>query len=212
MDKAYLIVRTEAPHAAFAKFCARNRHVGRLVAARAAHEVRALEPGSTPLHTWISLFPSRDAAQAAWTATDKALISSPKPPLALVAGAVPDEGYPDDFIPTRRNVDAGAWQPPTLMLIEGSAQDQPAMDKYRDIILPMMKQRGSYYIAFELGGGVKVLSGSWSEAIFAISRWPTEDAARGFWLDSVYQNRAVPLRLGHSKFGVVILEGERDDG
>lgn len=212
MTKAYLIIRSAAPHSAFARFAAGARGHGRLVAARAAHEVKALEPGSTPLHTWISLFPSRDAAQAAWTAMDKALLSSPKPPLVLIAGAVPDEGFPDDLIPTKRNVDAGAWQPPTLMLIEGSAQDQDAMNKYRDIILPMMKDRGSYYTAFELGGGVKVLSGAWSEAIFAISRWPTEDAARGFWFADVYQRRAIPLRLGHSRFGVVILEGERDDG
>lgn len=111
----------------------------------------------------------------------------------------------------RKNISAGPSQPPTLMLIEGSASDQDKMDKYRDIILPMMKERGAYYICFQIGGDVEVLNGEWSEAIFAISRWPTLHQCRDFWLSTQYQKDAIPLRLDIGSFQVVTLEGERDD-
>lgn len=211
-EKAYLIIRSSASSRAFWDFCKKVQHVeGRLVAAQPVHKVTAFEPGSVPAHTWIGLFDSRIAAKNAWAAMEKDSISVPGVPLVLVAGAVPEAGFEDDFVPTKANVDAGSAQPPTLMVIEGSAEDQDAMDKYRDIILPMMKQLKAYYIVFELGGSIEVLSGSWDEAIFAISRWPSADAARRFWLDETYQNKAIPLRLGHSAFQVMTLQGEADD-
>ena len=212
-DPTYLIIRSRAPHIRFHRFCQTNsNHGGRLIAARPLHEIEALEPGSVPLHTWIGLFPSMEAAKAAWAAMDTSALQQPVPPLVLAAKAVPEGGYDDDIIPTHLNVDPGPSQPPTLMLIEGSASDQAAMDQYRDIIMPMLKERGGYYIIYELGGDVAVLSGDWDEAIFAISRWPTPHAARDFWLADLYQDTAIPLRLNVSAFQVVTLTGERDDG
>ena len=142
------------------------------------------------------------------------LLEEPEAPLVLAAKAAPDEGFPAemDFVPTRQNVDPGPSQPPTLMVIEGSTSDQGEMDKYRDIILPMMKERGAYYVCFQIGGDVEVLSGDWSEAIFAISRWPDVHNARDFWLSARYQNDAIPLRINIGSFQVVTLEGERDHG
>ena len=212
-DPAYLIIRTAAPHIRFQRFCAANRqHGGILVAARAIHEIETLEPGSIPLHTWIALFPSMDSAKAAWTRMDTSMLAAPAPPLALAARAVPDGGFEDDVIPTRTNVTPGPDQPPTLMLIEGTATDETAMDLYRGVILPMLKARGAYYVLFELGGDIAVLSGDWDDAVFLISRWPSAHAARDFWLADRYQDTAIPLRLGASAFQVVTLEGERDDG
>ncbi len=214
-DPTYLIVRTTAPAAAFKRFLAANNACGGVIsAASLMHEIVALEPGSQPLHTWIALFPSMEEAKRAWA--DRIVagdLEKPCPPLALAARAVPAEGFPStmDFVPTRRNTDPGPTQPPTLLLIEGSASDQGRMDKYRDIILPMMKAHRSYYIVFELGGNVEVLSGDWSEAIFAISRWPTREAALGFWHDPTYQDEAIPLRLDIGKFSVLMMTGECDD-
>ncbi len=212
MEKAYLIVRSTAPASAFWDFCKHAETKGpHLVASQPVHKVSALEPGSVPMHTWIGLFESRAKAKEFWSELDTTPISLPEAPLAMIAGAVPEAGFDDDFIPTKANVDAGTAQPPTLMIIEGSAEDQDAMDQYRDIILPMMKKLKAYYIVFELGGSIEVLSGDWDEAIFAISRWPTVDAATRFWLDETYQKTAIPLRLGHSAFQVVTLQGKPDD-
>ena len=78
------------------------------------------------------------------------------------------------------------------------------------IILPMMFERRAYYTVFELGGDVEVLSGSWDEAIFAISRWPSRSAARDFWLSERYQTEAIPLRLDVGRFAVALVAEHRD--
>lgn len=211
-DPAYLIIRTSAPAVNFQRFCAVNTgHGGRLVAARTIHDIEALEPGSVPLHTWIGLFRSMEEARTAWSEMDKGDLARPEVPLAIMARAMPAGGVEDDAVPTHVNVKPGPAQPPTLMLIEGSADDQDAMERYRDVILPMLKERGAYYILFELGGDVEVLSGAWNEDIFAISRWPDAHLARDFWLSPLYQETAIPIRLDVGRFQVVTLEGERDD-
>jgi uncharacterized protein (DUF1330 family) len=167
------------------------------------------------MHVWIARFPAMAAAKTAWTdVLDTSDLSAPGPPLVLAARAVPDAGFPPEmsFVPTRANVDPGPGGPPTLMLIEGTARDQARMDRYRDIILPMMRALKSYYIVFELGGAVEVLSGDWNEAIFAISRWPDRAAALAFWNAPKYQETAIPLRLDIGRFSVLTLTGEADNG
>lgn len=56
------------------------------------------------------------------------------------------------------------------MLIGGTGTNEARMDAYRDVILPMIAERGGFYPLFELGGAVPVLAGVWSEGILAISR------------------------------------------
>ena len=85
------------------------------------------------------------------------------------------------------------------------------MDSYRDILLPLMFDNMGYYTVFELGGDVKVLSGAWDEAIFAISRWPDRAAARRTWFADIYQEQAIPLRLDIGRFEVVMIGGECDE-
>ena len=215
-EPTYLIVRTAAPAIRFERFCAKNaRRGGRVVAAQRIDTIAALEPGSAPMHVWIARFPSMMAAKAAWAEVlDASDLQEPGPPLVLAARAVPDAGFPPEmsFVPTRANVDPGPGGAPTLLLIEGTASDPARMDRYRDIILPMMRDLKAYYIAFELGGAVEVLSGSWNEAIFAISRWPSREAALRFWNAPRYQEEAIPLRLDIGRFSVLMLAGEADHG
>lgn len=215
-DPTYLIVRSKAPAVRFERFCRANENCGGVLAAAARLDtIAALEPGSLPLHIWISRFASMEAARRAWTdRIDATELAKPEPPLVVAARAVPDEGFPPAmaFVPTRMNTAPDPAQPPTLLLIEGTASDQDRMDKYRDIILPMMKERRGYYLVFELGGNVEVLSGDWSEAIFAVSRWPTRQAALDFWHAQVYQETAIPLRLDVGRFSVLMMTGEPDNG
>jgi uncharacterized protein (DUF1330 family) len=122
---------------------------------------------------------------------------------------LPWEGWPGHFVPTIATVDVpDAAAPRCFMVIEGTGTDQERMDRYRDMILPMMRERGAYYVAFELGGDVEVLAGQWSKGIFAISRWPSRDLAEDFWFSERYQNEAVPIRTGVGRFDVQIIEGQ----
>jgi uncharacterized protein (DUF1330 family) len=130
-------------------------------------------------------------------------------PKVLKVNGLPANGLPDlPDIPTVASVP----RPPqglrnALMVIQGSASNQTQMDKYRDVILPMMKERGSYYEAFALAEGeVVALSGSWREQIFAISRWPTRASAEDFWYAERYQTTGIPLRIGAGKFTVHVVD------
>ncbi|MEM1411931.1 MAG: DUF1330 domain-containing protein [Pseudomonadota bacterium] len=202
---ALLIIRCAAPDVRFRAFVDKALDGAGLIGSARLHEVEALEPGTVPAHSLVLEFPSREAARDAWATLPLSLIERPSAPLALLVSKVPETGFDDPSIPTRANVTPGEDAGPMLMLIEGSASDQDVMNVYRDIILPMMFERHAYYIAFELGGDVEVLSGTWDEAIFAISRWPSRAAARSFWLSDRYQNDAIPLRLDIGKFSVALM-------
>lgn len=210
-----LVIKAFCPHAAFTRFVAElpglGAHAGTPLLTAPLHAVSALEPGSVPAHLAVLEYVDADARDAAWAAIEPlaraaGLYEGPAPIVLAMAG-IPPEGL-GDLIPTAANVPVSpAFQPPTYLLIEGSATDQQRMDQYRDIILPMMRERSSYYVAFELGGNVKVLSGTWSEAIFAISWWPSMGHALDFWLARRYQHDAIPLRLDIGRFDVLAATG-----
>lgn len=207
-DRVYLIIRVRASYIKFQEFCTTNRNSGStLVAACPIHEIEVLEPGTTPLHTWIGLYSTHNAAIAAWNAMDKTML---QPGTALVL-AVPAFNASDDRLPSRGNSAVNPRQPPALMLIEGTVQDQEAITRYTDIIMPMLREREAYYLAYTPGHNVTVLSGAWADEFIAISRWPAPHAAYDFWLSNRYQRDAIPLRSGNSSFQVVTFRGERDD-
>lgn len=210
-----LVIKAFCPHAAFVRFVAElpglGAHAGTPLLIAPLHQVSALEPGSVPAHLAVLEFADADARDAAWHAIQPmaraAGLFDGRTPIVLAMAGIPPEGL-GDLIPTAANVPVSpALQPPAYLLIEGSATDQQRMDRYRDIILPMMRERSSYYLAFELGGNVKVLSGSWSEAIFAISWWPSMGHALDFWLARRYQDDAIPLRLDIGRFDVLAATG-----
>lgn len=203
--RAFLVIRSRAPDIRFRGFCTAMAGSGTVMGAARLHEVEALEPGSVPAHTLVLGCADREAARKAYAELPLDMLADPAAPLILLTSAVPPEGFDDPAIPTRANVEPAADDDPVLMLIEGSASDQDRMDIYRGIILPMMFERHSYYTAFELGGDVEILSGAWEEAIFAISRWPSRDAARDFWLSERYQSEGIPLRLDIGRFEVVLV-------
>ncbi len=132
----------------------------------------------------------------------------------LQVNGLPAHGLPEMMaIPTVASVARCPPQPRNaLMLIRGSAFDQQRLDKYRDVILPMLKERGGYYEVFALTPGeVTALLGEWRDMIFAISRWPTRAAAEDFWYCDRYQKTAIPLRLnGAGRFTVNLLDAAVD--
>jgi uncharacterized protein (DUF1330 family) len=179
---------------------------------RRMHEVQALEPGTRPSHLWAATFPSAAARDCAWAALAKgdatAFLEGEDAAQVLGLAAVPREGFPGTEIPTPASVTPPASPGPrAYMLIEGTPIDQARVDRYRDLILPMISGRGAYYTVFELGAAVSVLAGQWSEFIFAVSRWPDMAAAHDFWLSDRYQSLAIPTRTGAGRFSVMLAPG-----
>lgn len=210
-----LVIKAFCPYAAFTRFAADlaglGAQAGTPLLIVPIHAVSALEPGSVPAHLAVLEYADADARDAGWQAilplARAAGLFEGRAPIVLAMEGIPPEGL-GDLIPTAANVPVSpVFQPPAYLLIEGSATDQQRMDQYRDIILPMMRERSAYYVAFELGGSVKVLSGEWSEAIFAISWWPSMGHALDFWLARRYQQDAIPLRLDIGHFDVLAATG-----
>lgn len=174
-----------------------------------ADAVKPLEEGTTHTGLCILRFAFADDLDAFWASDAARALADADPDLvALACIGLPWEGWPGNFVPTIATVDVPASDGPrTFMVIEGTGTDQERMDKYRDNILPMMRERGAYYIAFELGGNVRVLKGAWNEGIFAISRWPSRALAEDFWYCDKYQKECIPIRTGVGRFDVQIVEG-----
>jgi uncharacterized protein (DUF1330 family) len=175
--------------------------------------VACLEPGSVSagllLMKWRDPTVAMDAVRRTLLPKLARALPSGQQPLVLAVEGLPEQGLPDMLdIPTAASVPA----PPSprgnfLLVIRGTAWDQAKLDKYRDVILPMHKERGGYYEVFAVNPGqVEALSGQWNDKIFAISRWPTRAAAEDFWFSERYQTHAIPIRLGAGRFTVHMLE------
>ncbi len=201
----YLIVKLRGGGTpdAWAAACTAAR--GEAVVCAGDPQVEPLEPGTTHTSLLIARFAFETDLDAAWA------VIAPEVPAAaqaLAAPGLPYEGWPGHAVPTIATVTVPAGDTPrAYMLIEGTGTDEGRMDAYRDVILPMIRERGGYYTLFELGGSVRVLAGQWSEAILAISRWPTTAAARDFWFSERYQTVAIPIRTGFGHFEVQLAEG-----
>lgn len=209
----YLIIKTSVSNAKFQEFCKTN---GALCSSAAAishtHETTSLEPGSVPTNILISRFEDHINATEAWSACDKSALMTTKDTVAILSPAVPDEGFPAelDFLPTHANTTATETNSPTLMLIEGSVWDEKPINAYRDIIMPMLKERNAFYLVYTLADDIEVLHGEWNEGFLALSRWLTPAMAYDFWLSDTYQNTAIPTRIDAGKFSVLLFQGEQD--
>lgn len=211
---AFLVVELSSEHAnqvgVLAEAAAAvDAHGGRVFAYGPSGCVACLEPGTVASGLLIARFDDRAKAVAVGRdvvlpALVRALPSS-SVPLVLIADSLPDAGLPDlPGIPTAASV----AKPPAdarcyFLLIRGRAWDQARLDAYRDVILPMHFERGGYYESFAIAPGqVEALSGEWTDAIFAISRWPDRSRAEDFWFSDRYQTQAIPLRIGAGRFTV----------
>ena len=214
----FLYVQLPAPGAAAAALGAVvaeiERSAGEVLACGDAASVETLEAGTPAAAVLVARWGGREAFAAAWAgavgSAVAGLTAGVGGALALAAEGLPPEGLPDQpDVPTVASVPiATLGTPPTYMAIQGTATDADRIVAYRDILLPMMKERGALYVVFCIGGsGVRVLHGSWDEQIFAISRWPTHAAAHDFWYSERYQAVAIPLRTGIGAFHVHLLRG-----
>lgn len=207
MDPSFLTLKTGANAKQWAELAETMRGV--VLASGERSAVKPLEEGSAHSGLVIIRFAFADDLEAFWASDAAESLAVADPILiALACAGLPYEGWPGNFVPTIATVDVPeSTSPRTFMVIEGTGTDQTRMDAYRDQILPMMRDRGAYYVAFELGGNVRVLAGKWDEGIFAISRWADKSLAEDFWYSDHYQHHCIPLRTDVGRFDVQIIEG-----
>lgn len=192
-------------------------HGGRLLAAVPASGVECLEKGTPEAGMLLAQFDTLADIRKLWESEAHAraleLLSGAEGALAIGATGLPFIGMPDALeIPTIASVTPPEGRGPVhYMLIQGTGTDQTRMDRYRDIILPMIKEQGAYYTLFEIGGNVDFLLGGSDYEIFAISRWPDHAAGHAFWDSDRYQNEAIPTRTGAGEFWVHFFEGKPAD-
>lgn len=186
---------------------------GEVLAFAPAGRVACLEPGSVASGMLLARFRMQlgelQRASAGLIARLRSSLPAHTPPQVLAVNGLPEQGLPDMMdIPTAASVPVPPKSPRNaLMIIRGSVSNQERIDGYRDVILPMLKERGGYYEVFALQPGeVLPLAGEWTEQIFAVSRWPQADNAHDFWFAERYQRVAIPKRIGFGRFSVHLLE------
>jgi len=175
--------------------------------------VASLEPGTTAAGIVLARWSDSAVARRVATTMLVPLLRERLPagaiPTVLLVESLPETGLPDLLdVPTRASVPVPPTSPRNVFLIvRGRAWDAGRLDQYRDVILPMHKERGGLYEAFATTPAqVEALSGVWTEEIFAVSRWPSRAAAEDFWFCDRYQTQAIPLRLGAGRFSVHLIE------
>lgn len=189
---------------------------GSVLACEPAGRVTCLEPGTVAAGIMLARWSKPDGLVETSEQVTKffaPLATQTAHPLVLQVTGLPEAGLPEMMdIPTVASVPTPPPLPRNaLMIVRGTVFDQPRLDKYRDVILPMLKARGGYYEVFALESNeVRVLMGEWTEQIFAVSRWPHAGAASEFWYSERYQSQAIPLRLGAGRFSVHLLDASED--
>lgn len=212
---AFLVLKSAvADRAALAKWSeAIEAAHGTVLAAATQDEVEVLEPGTRHTALLIARFAYAPDLERFWDGAADMASGLPDEAQVLAVPGMPFEGWPGHDIPTIATVDVPASEAPRgYMLIEGTPgdqtkEDQKRMDMYRDIIMPMLRERGGYYMAFEFGAGIRVLRGVWTVAFLAISRWPDIARAHDFWFSERYQKVAIPTRTGAGRFDVQLMAG-----
>jgi uncharacterized protein (DUF1330 family) len=186
---------------------------GKVLANAPAAAVECLESGTPAAAMLLVEFEQQQSIDAFWS-NDRhqaifARLNATPEAVALSVAGLPYEGLPDALeIPTIASVTPPENRfPCAYMIVQGGGTDQARMDQYRDIILPMIKEQGAYYTAFEIEGNVNLLCGQWPHDIFAISRWPDHESGHAFWDSDRYQNTAIPVRTGVGHFLVHYLPG-----
>jgi uncharacterized protein (DUF1330 family) len=185
---------------------------GTCLASALPRDVQVLEAGTRLAAVLIARFDDAPALEAFWNAE---VVQRAFDPVRAIGGSravsvkgVPSAGLPGDFLPTVATVTAPVLPtPPAYMLVQGSVTNLAAIQEYVGIIMPMLRERGGYYVVYAEAPDVTVLHGAWSEQAYIVSRWPTLALAQDFWFCERYQHEAIPTRTGHGAFTVLLMPG-----
>lgn len=95
---------------------------------------------------------------------------------------------------------------PGYLLVQGKVIDLEGFKAYNAALPPIYKQFGGHYIAVMPAPKVEVAEGEPRGESILIAKFPSKEAAWGFWKSAEYE-AAKKLREGKGSFFVTVLEG-----
>lgn len=95
---------------------------------------------------------------------------------------------------------------PAYLLVQGTVTDLEGFKAYNAALPPIYEKFGGHYIAVTPAPKVEVAEGEPRNESILIARFPSKDAAWGFWRSAEY-TAAKKLREGKGHFYVTVLEG-----
>lgn len=95
---------------------------------------------------------------------------------------------------------------PAYLLVQGVVSDPEGFKAYNAALPPIYQKYGGHYLAVVPAPKVEVAEGAPENRSILIVRFPSKEAAWGFWKSAEYE-AAKKLREGKGSFFVTVLEG-----
>ena len=95
---------------------------------------------------------------------------------------------------------------PAYLLVQGKVTDLEGFKAYNAALPPIYEKFGGHYITVTPAPKVEVAEGESRSERILIAKFPSKDAAWGFWRSAEYE-AAKKLREGKGIFYVTVLEG-----
>lgn len=95
---------------------------------------------------------------------------------------------------------------PAYLLVQGTITDMEGFKAYNAALPPIYQKFGGHYLTISPAPKVEIAEGSAENRSILIARFPSREAAWGFWNSAEYA-AAKKLRVGKGNFFVTVLDG-----
>ncbi len=95
---------------------------------------------------------------------------------------------------------------PAYLLVQGTVTDLAGFQAYNAALPPIYRKFGGHYLTVTSAAKVEIAEGEPRGESILIARFPSKEAAWGFWKSAEY-TVAKQLRVGKGKFFVTVLDG-----
>jgi uncharacterized protein (DUF1330 family) len=95
---------------------------------------------------------------------------------------------------------------PAYLLVQGTITDLEGFKAYNAALPPIYKKFGGHYLTVTPAAKVEIAEGEPRNESILIAKFPSKEAAWGFWKSAEY-TAAKKLREGKGRFFVTVLDG-----
>ena len=95
---------------------------------------------------------------------------------------------------------------PAYLLVQGTVTDLEGFKAYTAALPPIYQKFGGHYLSVTPASKVEIAEGTPENRSILIAKFPSKDAAWGFWRSAEYE-AAKKLRAGKGTFFVTVLDG-----